>query len=89
MSEFKNSDIMQATAEFFSNIPDPNINPETKEYSEWETATMYWASYPIGTRARQSWEGGYWEKTKSGWKWFCGDTLPTPGAADQVCFPKH
>lgn len=32
----------------------------------------------IGTKTR-AFGGGYWEKNKRGWKWFCGDTFPTPG----------
>jgi hypothetical protein len=38
-----------------------------------------WAKYPIRTKAYAI-MGGYWIKTYFGWKWFNGDTFPTPGA---------
>lgn len=50
----------------------------------WQKADRPWSEYPIGTKARQSWEGGYWIKTEHGWKWHNGATFPRPGAADQV-----
>lgn len=39
--------------------------------------------YPIGTKAHSS-GGGYWEKTKRGWKWCTGATFPRPGG--DVCY---
>jgi len=41
-----------------------------------------WRQYPIGTKAF-SISGGYWIKTKHGWKWCTGATFPTPGSG--VC----
>jgi len=38
-----------------------------------------WTEYSIGTRAFAL-MGGYWEKTKLGWRWTSGGcTFPTPG----------
>ena len=34
---------------------------------------------PIGTKAISD-TGGYWIRTKRGWKWCTGDTFPRPGA---------
>ena len=46
-----------------------------------------WNEYPIGTKAF-SVSGGYWTKTKRGWKWCTGDTFPTPGGdAYRVTLP--
>jgi hypothetical protein len=53
----------------------------------WQRATRRWSEYPIGTKARQSWEGGHWVKIEHGWKWHCGSTFPYPGGADQVMLP--
>lgn len=57
---------------------------EVNQTGKWVKATRGWRDYPIGTKARCSWEGGYWEKTERGWKWWNGSTFPTPGNADQV-----
>lgn len=38
-----------------------------------------WDEYPVGTRAH-SFNGGYWVRVEGGWKWFNGDTFPSPGA---------
>jgi len=38
-----------------------------------------WRDYPIGTRV-YAYNGGYWERVTNGWKWYCGDTFPQPGA---------
>lgn len=46
-----------------------------------------WHKWPVGSRAYAI-MGGYWERTKSGWKWCSGDTFPTPGAdVSRVLFP--
>ena len=37
-----------------------------------------WREYPLGTKAH-AFNGGFWERVATGWKWFCGDTFPTPG----------
>jgi hypothetical protein len=37
-----------------------------------------WNDYPIGTKAH-AFNGGHWTRIRDGWKWFCGDTFPTPG----------
>lgn len=37
-----------------------------------------WSEYPIGTKVH-SVTGGYWIRVEHGWKWFSGDTFPTPG----------
>jgi len=37
-----------------------------------------WSEYPTGTKAH-AYNGGHWTKMPNGWKWFCGDTFPTPG----------
>jgi len=55
----------------------------------WQTGTMKWSEYPIGTKAKAL-MGGYWIKNERGWKW-CnnGGTFPTPGgdATGEVCLP--
>lgn len=38
-----------------------------------------WGEYPTGTHALAI-GGGHWIKTEGGWKWWCGDTFPAPGA---------
>ena len=38
-----------------------------------------WNEYPIGTKVYAI-MGGHWTRVQLGWKWFCGDTFPTPGA---------
>ena len=38
-----------------------------------------WSEYPIGTKAYCV-HGGHWIRVERGWKWFTGDTFPTPGA---------
>lgn len=53
----------------------------------WIDSDRSWSEYPIGTKARQGWKGGHWEKTNRGWKWCTGDTFPTPGSANQVMLP--
>lgn len=53
----------------------------------WQKADRQWNEYPVGTKARQSWDCGYWTKTEHGWKWPNGSTFPRPGAADQVMLP--
>lgn len=53
----------------------------------WQPVDRPWKEYPIGTKARESWMGGYWQKSEHGWKWHCGSTFPRPGIADQVCLP--
>lgn len=40
--------------------------------------TKDWEEYPIGTKAYAI-MGGYWIRVKNGWKWYCGDTFPSPG----------
>ena len=37
-----------------------------------------WNAYPLGTKAH-AYNGGHWTRVRNGWKWFCGDTFPTPG----------
>ena len=37
-----------------------------------------WVEYPIGTKAH-AYNGGYWIRVKTGWKWHCGATFPSPG----------
>lgn len=44
-----------------------------------QRADRPWSEYPIGTKAHAL-MGGHWIKTEGGWKWFCGDTFPTPAA---------
>lgn len=53
----------------------------------WQKKNKPWSEYPIGTKARQSWEGDYWIKVEHGWKWHCGSTFAIPGAANEVCEP--
>jgi hypothetical protein len=38
-----------------------------------------WLDYPLGTKAYAC-TGGYWRRVRRGWKWYCGDTFPSPGA---------
>jgi hypothetical protein len=54
---------------------------------DWIDADKPWREYPVGTKARESWTGGYWTKTNMGWKWQTGNTFPTPEASDQVSLP--
>lgn len=61
-----------------------NMRAVAEEELKWTKPDRPWSEYPIGTRARQSWEGGWWEKTAQGWKWCCGSTFPTPGGANEV-----
>jgi len=50
---------------------------------------MDFGKYPIGTKAIAA-TGGYWEKTKYGWKWCTGDTFPRPGGdAIRYEMPDH
>ena len=58
-----------------------------KEDSVWKKQDRPLTEYPIGTKARESWSGGYWIKTNRGWKWFVGDTFPRPGTADEFLTP--
>lgn len=37
-----------------------------------------WREYLMGTKAH-AFNGGYWERVPTGWKWFTGSTFPTPG----------
>lgn len=37
-----------------------------------------WSEYPIGTKAH-AFNGGFWIKVKTGWKWCTGSIFPTPG----------
>lgn len=53
----------------------------------WQRVNKLFSDYPVGTKARESWSGGHWVKTESGWKWYCGSTFPRPGAADEVMLP--
>ena len=55
--------------------------------SEWQRIDGVYSSYPVGTRARESWSGFEWIKTERGWKAVGGDTFPRPGGADQIRFP--
>lgn len=65
------------------------ITEAGKEAVKWQPIDRPWSEYPIGTKAK-SIEGGHWIKTDRGWKWFCGDTFPTPGAdAIKVCLPEQ
>ncbi len=56
---------------------------------KWQIMNHPINTYPIGTKARESWSGGWWTKTKYGWKWLTGDTFARPGAADQIKLPKR
>ena len=48
----------------------------------WQKIDKPFSEYPIGTKARVSWErGGWWTKTEKGWKWCVGATFPVPGNA--------
>jgi len=49
-----------------------------EQTEEWIPKDRDWSEYPIGTKAKCI-TGGHWIRNKSGWKWFCGDTFPTPG----------
>lgn len=50
--------------------------------------TLEWNEYPIGTKV-YAFDGGYWIRVETGWKWFCGDTFPTPGADwDRIELPE-
>lgn len=55
---------------------------------KWTKPDRPWSEYPMDTIARQSWDGGWWRKVEHGWKWCCGSTFPTPGAADEVMIMK-
>ncbi len=44
---------------------------------KWIKKDRDWSEYPIGTQAKAS-MGGYWTKTKRGWRWCTGSTFPTP-----------
>lgn len=61
-------------------------NPRT---NKWESINHPLESYPIGTKARESWHGGYWIKVLKGWKWCSGDTFPIPGCANEVMLPEE
>jgi len=66
------------------NIFDAMLSAAPQVSGDWQKASLPWDDYPIGTKARQSGEGGYWIKNERGWKWHNGATFPTPGAANQV-----
>jgi hypothetical protein len=54
----------------------------------WQKIDKPFSEYPIGTKARISWErGGWWTKTEKGWKWCVGATFPVPGNADEISLP--
>jgi hypothetical protein len=53
----------------------------------WIKKDREWSEYPIGTKARESWKGWWWQKTDHGWKANGGSTFPRPGCADQVMLP--
>lgn len=50
----------------------------------WQKKDKDWYDYPEGTRAKRSWTGGTYVKTKHGWKFIGGSTFPTPGDSDVV-----
>jgi hypothetical protein len=58
-----------------------------EQEGSWQKSGREWSEYPIGTKARQSWDYGYWVKTEHGWQWPNGGTFPRPAAADQVMLP--
>lgn len=55
---------------------------------EWIKVDREWRDYPVGTKAKAI-GGGYWIKTRRGWKWPTGSTFPTPGgdASGDVLLP--
>ena len=55
----------------------------------WKNVDKPFELYPIGTKARQSWSGGYWIKVLRGWKWCTGDTFLKPGCANQIMLPEE
>ena len=57
--------------------------------NNWEPINHSLKSYPIGTKARESWSGGYWIRVLRGWKWCTGDTFTRPGGANEVLLPKE
>lgn len=58
------------------------------DYANRMCADRPWREYPIGTKAHAL-MGGHLIKTERGWKWHCGNTLPSPGAdAFYVTLPK-
>lgn len=50
-----------------------------KNIRKWEKSNKDIKDYPIGTKFRCL-HGGYWIKVNRGFRWFCGDTFPRPGA---------
>lgn len=62
--------------------------------SDWISTSSYvygtdWNRYPLGTKARISYEGGYWIKLERGWKWCIGSVFPKPGLSDQICLKSN
>lgn len=55
--------------------------------SEWQLVTMPYSAYPVGTVARESWNGFTWTKTERGWKANGGDTFPRPAMSNEVMLP--
>jgi hypothetical protein len=45
---------------------------------KWIRKDRSWKDYPLGTKAKAI-TGGYWIRVERGWKWFNGDTFPSPG----------
>lgn len=60
---------------------------EKQAVAEWQRIDRDLSSYPIGTRAQESWNGCEWVKTERGWKAVGGSTFPRPGGANQVKLP--
>jgi hypothetical protein len=50
----------------------------TPDYRALKRVDRPWDEYPMGTKAH-AFNGGYWIRVQRGWKWFSGDTFPTPG----------